>query len=80
MREARNHFNCQSMNGVALENGSQISVSSSHLESMHYGNEIMNAGFKISPVLSKITALLINSSWWYLMDLKKTEPLMFGKQ
>lgn len=60
---ARQHYSCSSLNGLGLENFG--SSTTSHYEQLQVGNEIMNPGFTINPILSEFTALLINSTGWY---------------
>lgn len=76
---ARNHFGCQTMIGVPLEDHGATGSISSHWEKVVAGNEIMVANRTPNIVNSELTMRLLEDSGWYQVNRKFAEPLVWGR-
>lgn len=81
LRKAREHFGCDSLNGVELEDGGGAGTAGSHLEERIYRDELMSslATSGYSDALSGITLGFLEDTGWYRPDYSLAEPLIWGK-
>jgi leishmanolysin-like peptidase len=81
LQKARDHFGCQSLNGVELENQGGELTRLAHLEKRVYGTESMT-GVMIHGAMaefSDITLASFEDSGWYQVDYSYALPLSWGK-
>eukprot|EP01090_Pellita_catalonica_P010060 TRINITY_DN2141_c0_g1_i2.p1 TRINITY_DN2141_c0_g1~~TRINITY_DN2141_c0_g1_i2.p1 ORF type:complete len:547 (-),score=34.93 TRINITY_DN2141_c0_g1_i2:124-1764(-) len=76
LAEAREHFDCPSLNVAELENLGDFP--SSHWESLRFGNEIITAVGTAYPVFSRMTMAALEDTGWYQCDYSKAGHLEFG--
>mmetsp|Transcript_5802 Transcript_5802/g.22002 ORF Transcript_5802/g.22002 Transcript_5802/m.22002 type:complete len:565 (-) Transcript_5802:38-1732(-) len=65
VEKAREHFGCDTLNGVELENQGGSGTQTSHPEMRIYFNDFMNGQYPAFPVVSKTTLAVFESSGWY---------------
>ena len=65
IKEAKQHFGCESLTGVVLENEGDSSSAGSHFEKLHYGNELMTPTKSGRPIISKLILALLQDTTWY---------------
>ncbi len=78
--EAKNHFNCDSINGIYLEDEGGETSEASHFEKILFGNELMTGIQNGNPVLSRFTLALLEDSGWYWVDYGLAQDLEWGKK
>lgn len=79
VQAAKEHFNCETLSEVVLENEGNSGSSGSHLEKIHYGNGLMTAQRVAMRQLSKITLALLEDSGWYKADYDLADDLVWGR-
>lgn len=72
---AKEHFGCDSLEGVELENQGDLSSRGSHWERRILGNEIMTASITVNPVLSGFTLSLLEATGWYHINFTEAEEV-----
>jgi Leishmanolysin len=79
LAHAKEHFKCDTIKGVPIEdNGSSASLGS-HLEKTTLGNEAMSAIRAARRKVSTFIFKLLEDSGWYKPNYDMVEPLFFGK-
>ena len=76
---AKEHFGCDKIDGVFLENEGSSASAGAHFEKVHFGNELMTSQKTGFSVLSKMTLALLEDTGWYKIDYEKSEELFWGK-
>ena len=76
---AREHFNCQTLQGVELENGGSNGTASSHWERRVLYNEYMTGSTNYEPYYSQFTLALLEDSGWYYPNYTNSRKLIWGK-
>ena len=74
----QNQFNCQTVDGVPLENGGGSGSANTHWEKLYAGPELMTSMMTGKPILSGLTLSLMEDSGWYKIDFTKAEALIWG--
>lgn len=80
LETARNHFGCNSLNQVALEQEGGSSTAYSHWEESHYRGEIMVGVQGGRGSLSNLTLSLLEDSGWYTVDYSHSQFNQYGYQ
>ncbi|CAD8156751.1 unnamed protein product [Paramecium octaurelia] len=75
----KSHFGCQSAWGAPLENNGGQGTAGSHWERTTFGNEAMTGSEFPDSVFTLFTFNLLESTGWYNMDHKQSEPFNWGK-
>jgi len=75
----RDYFNCQSMQGLPLEDEGAAGSVGSHWEKIILGNELMTSQKVSIPSLSMFTLYLMNDSGWYTVDFAQADDITWGK-
>lgn len=76
---AKEHFSCDTLDGVYLENEGSSDSAGAHFEKSLYGNEIMTSEKAGHSVLSGLSLAFLEDSGWYKVNYKVEEPLEYGK-
>lgn len=76
---AKEHFGCDDIDGIPLENEGSSGSVGSHFEKSHFGNEVMTAQMTGMPIFSKFTLTLLEESGWYIVTHGKSEKFHWGK-
>ena len=76
---ARNHFNCPTLDGLALENSGGSGSLGSHWDQYIVGNEIMNPQVNFNTVNSGLTYALLEDIGHYEVDWSFEEYLAWGQ-
>lgn len=79
LRYGKTYFNCDSLDGVPLEDEGSEGSAGSHWEKIALGNEVMVANTVANPVISMFTLSLLEDSGWYEIDYRNEEPFFWGK-
>eukprot|EP01080_Neovahlkampfia_damariscottae_P010692 gene10692-3313_t len=91
LKQAKNHFNCQDMDGVYLENeGNPVGTVGSHWKQLHFFKELMVGNIVSFPewglvadgkdqVLSRITLGLLEDSGFYKINYTNADFLSWGR-
>lgn len=79
LKAAKEHFGCDSLSGVYMEDGGTGASAGSHFEKIYFGNEIITARFSGYTPLSKMTLALLEDTGWYKVDYGKAQYLGFGR-
>lgn len=66
--EAKKHFNCDTINGVYLENEGGGGTAGAHLEKLLYSNSVMSGASTGHSVLSRFELAFMEDSGWYQVD------------
>ena len=77
--EAKQHFNCSTLEGAELENQGGPGTELAHWEKRLFENEGMTGAFTQNSVFSRITLALMEDTGWYTVDYHKAEPLRWGQ-
>jgi len=75
---SRNHFGCNSISGMELENQGGSGSLGAHWERTILHNEYMTASSIKDAAVSKFTMALLEDSGWYNVDYNQCEPFFFG--
>jgi len=76
---AREHFGCNEMDGVTLEDGGDGTTHDSHWEKRLFRNEYMTGSSDHTAVISKISLALLEDSGWYRVEYDHAEDLEWGR-
>ena len=76
---AKEHYKCDSITEVALENEGGYGSRGTHFERSVLNNEMMTASISPESTLSKFTLALLEDSGWYGVDYNLAEPFTYGK-
>ena len=79
LNKIQEHFNCQDISRLLLEDQGSQGTTGSHLEKFIFGNELMCGSNHFSPRFSKMTLALMKDSGWYEVDFDKADLFEFGK-
>ena len=79
VKKAREHFQCETISSIRMENQGNVSSQGSHLERVNFGNEIMVAENVQKSVLSVFTLSILKDSGFYSVDFGKAEMLHWGR-
>ena len=77
---ARNHFGCESIDHVPLENEGSSSAKGTHFEKLWFGNELMIADDYYNIKISKFTLKLLEESGWYRANYNMGQRYSFMKR
>ena len=77
--EARQHFNCNTLEGAELENQGGKGTALAHLEKRLFENEGMTGIFTHNSVFSRLTLAVMEDTGWYKVNYQMAEPLQWGK-
>ena len=77
--EARQHFNCNTLEGAELENQGGKGTALAHLEKRLFENEGMTGIFTHNSVFSRLTLAVMEDTGWYKVNYQLAEPLQWGK-
>lgn len=73
----KDHFKCDTLEGVPAEDDSSSGSPGSHWEKVVLGNEIM-VPTATNKVISKFSLKLLEDSGWYQVDYNMGEPFLWG--
>nr|CAH8853206.1 unnamed protein product [Trichobilharzia regenti] len=79
IREAKSHFQCQSVDGVDLENEGSSGSFGSHFEGRVYSNELMAAASEVEAFASKLTLAFFADSGWYTVNFNLADKWNYAK-
>ena len=79
VKEARDHFNCPSLEGAEIENQGGSGQKQTHWEKRLFENEAMTGVFTHNPVFSRITLALMEDTGWYKVNYDMAETLDWGR-
>jgi leishmanolysin len=79
LREAREYFDCPTMNGVPLENGGGSTSAGAHFEKTVFADEMMTPDDTLETKLSIFSLAVAKDSGFYIIDLSKAEHIFWGK-
>eukprot|EP00753_Platysulcus_tardus_P020831 PLAT8424.1.p1 GENE.PLAT8424.1~~PLAT8424.1.p1 ORF type:complete len:794 (-),score=357.78 PLAT8424.1:289-2670(-) len=78
LRVAGEHFGCDTLDGVQLENQGGSGTSGSHWEKRIFEDEFMTGTSSAESVYSAVTLALMADSGWYEVNYDLTQPLDWG--
>ena len=78
VQAAKDHFNCDSISEVRLENQGGSSTANSHWEELHYAGEMMVGVQDGRGSLSNLSMALLQDTGWYTIDYTKNGFLQYG--
>jgi leishmanolysin len=78
LEKAREHFDCETLDGAELENQGSSGTAGSHWEKRIFNSEYMIGQQTEYPVLSAITLALMQDTGWYKADFSFAESLPWG--
>ena len=79
----KNHFNCPSLIGAALEKDLQFCYGSPHWKERFFATELMSAYYIQThgrSTISPLTLALLEDSGWYVADYEQADVSPFGHQ
>lgn len=76
---AREHFGCDTITGVPMENNGGSGSVGAHWEKNFLMNDFMVAILTPHSVISKFTLALMEDTGWYKVNYNYSEPLFFGR-
>ena len=79
LNTVRDHFDCQKIQGVPLEDDGGEGSAGGHLERIIFGDETMVSEDVEIAKFSKMTLALLKDSGWYDIDLGKGDHYTWGK-
>ena len=79
VKQVKRHFDCDTIDGVKMENEGDSGSSGAHFERLHFGNETMVSEDINYPVLSSFTLALLKDSGFYSVDMDKAQEFHWGK-
>lgn len=79
LQTARDHFDCQDINEVPLEDDGGEGSQGGHFERIVFGDETMVSEDVAVAKFSKMTLALLKDSGWYDIDLGKGDVYTWGK-
>ena len=77
--KARQHFNCSSLSGIALENQTEIGKPGAHWDGRYMLGDIMISNNYIDNALSDITLALLEDTRYYKVEYYSGNLFKFGK-
>jgi len=75
----RQHFGCDSLKGLYIENGGGSGTAGSHPERRQWGFDYMTSGLSYQMQVTDMTLSFLESTGWYIADYSYAEPFYFGK-
>jgi hypothetical protein len=75
----RDHYGCNTMLGMELENEGGSGTAGSHWETRLAHNELMTGAIKARPSLSGLTLALFEDSGWYKAEASFADAFLWGK-
>lgn len=75
----RKHFDCDTLQGIPLEDEGGKGSIGSHWEKVVLGNEMMVGNQVANPVLSNFSLNLLQDSGWYKVNYEMAEPFFWEK-
>ncbi|KAB7506187.1 Leishmanolysin-like peptidase [Armadillidium nasatum] len=78
-REAKNHFDCPTLEGGELEDQGFDGTALTHWEKRAFENEAMTGTHTQNPVYSRITLALMEDTGWYYANYYMAQPLKWGQ-
>ena len=79
LKVSRDYFNCQTLNGIPLEDGGNSSSAGSHFEKMIFADEMMTPDDTLETKLSKFSLAVALDSGFFEIDMSKAEKVFWGK-
>jgi len=79
VKNARNYYNCSSLEGVELESSSGPGTIGSHWERRITYNEYMSSSSSYNPIRSILTLSALQDSGWYTVNFSNAQELLWGK-
>uniref|UniRef100_A0A8W7PTP8 Leishmanolysin-like peptidase n=1 Tax=Anopheles coluzzii TaxID=1518534 RepID=A0A8W7PTP8_ANOCL len=79
VREVRDHFACQKLEGAELEDQGGEGTALTHWEKRVLENEAMTGSHTQSSAFSRITLALMEDSGWYKANYSMASPLTWGR-
>ncbi|KAJ3639882.1 hypothetical protein Zmor_003253 [Zophobas morio] len=79
VREVREYFNCEKLEGAELEDQGEEGTALTHWEKRVFENEAMTGTHTQNPIISRITLALMEDTGWYLANFSMAEPMSWGK-
>ena len=79
LQTVRDHFDCQDINAVPLEDDGGEGSKGGHFERIVFGDETMVSEDVAIAKFSKMTLALLKDSGWYDIDLEKGDHYTWGK-
>lgn len=79
VKEAQQHFNCQVLEGMELENQGGIGTELNHWEKRLLENEAMTGSHTQNRVFSRLTLAALEDTGWYRANYSKAERLEWGE-
>ncbi|KAL4229393.1 hypothetical protein ACF0H5_012432 [Mactra antiquata] len=80
VREVRNHFGCNTLEGGELEDQGGINGTAlTHWEKRVFENEFMTGTYTQNPVISRISLALMEDTGWYSANYNNAMELKWGK-
>lgn len=76
---ARKFYNCETMQGMEMENQGSSGTALSHWEKRTANNEYMTGTASRNPVFSDLTLALLEDTGWYLTNNSLTGALLWGQ-
>ena len=64
VEKAREHFNCNTLDGVELENQGSSGTAGSHWEKRLFDNEYMTGSSSYEPIISTMSLAYLEDSGW----------------
>jgi leishmanolysin len=68
LKFARDHFGCNELEGVPLENGGGDGSANSHWEKLFLSNTYMNSVTEFPGYISSFTLKMLNDTGWYFVS------------
>jgi len=75
---AREHFNCDSIDGVELENFPQTGTNGSHWEARTVFSDYMTGALQNHPVVTKFSLAFFEDSGWYKSNFSMAGTMQWG--
>ncbi|XP_077993930.1 leishmanolysin-like peptidase [Glandiceps talaboti] len=79
VEEARNHFGCDELEGLEIENQGGIGSELSHFEKRLLENEAMTGIHSQTRIFSRLSLALMEDTGWYTVNYDYAEPLLWGQ-
>ncbi|XP_070535465.1 leishmanolysin-like peptidase isoform X2 [Ptychodera flava] len=79
VEEARNHFNCPTLEGVEIENQGGSGSELSHFEKRLFENEVMTGVHSQTRIFSRLALAVMEDTGWYSVNYDNAEPLIWGQ-
>lgn len=76
---ARKYYNCDSIDGLPLENDGTDGTKDSHWEKTYFPNEYMNPTIENPGIITNFTMVLLQSTGWYTVSSGAAQYYDWGK-